>query len=395
MPGGFFSQSEIDRLAETSGGPRCSSCGLSRGIQSPRMAVTGQGRKRILVVAEAPGSEEDVQGTQLVGPTGRLLRKELRRLDVDLDRDCFRTNAVICYPNGKQLTAKHVKDCRYHLLRTIRELKPEVILLLGGKAVASLIGWLWGEAPGKMERWAGWKIPSQRLNAWICPTWHPAYLLRERDAVLDLWFRRHLKAAVALSGRPWHDGPPDYPSQVERLYDPVRASERVLGMVGGEGPIAFDFETDRLKPDHPDASIISCSVSDGKTTIAFPWVGEAIPSMGKLLRSDRPKIAANMKFEERWTRRVFGHGVRNWAWDTMQAAHILDNRRGVSGLKFQAFVYFGVGEYDNEVKNYIEGEGGNGPNRMREVKMADLLLYNGLDSLLEWKLAKVQRKELQ
>ena len=54
---GFFSQSEIIRLSESSGGPRCSSCGLDRGIESPRMAVTGQGRKRILVVAEAPGSE--------------------------------------------------------------------------------------------------------------------------------------------------------------------------------------------------------------------------------------------------------------------------------------------------------------------------------------------------
>ncbi len=392
---GFFSQSEITRLAESSGGSRCGFCGLDCGIESPRMAVTGKGRKQILVVAEAPGSTEDRDGTQLVGPTGQLLRKKLRRLGMDLDRDCWKTNAVICYPNGIKLTAKHIKDCRFHLLRTIRELKPDVILLLGGKAVASLIGWLWGEAPGKIERWVGWKIPCQKLNAWICPTWHPAYLLREKNSELDLWFHRHLEVAVGLSGRPWPDGPPDYPSQVKRLYEPVGASEAILRMIEGGRPIAFDYETDRLKPDHPDASIISCSVSDGKTTIAFPWVGEVVPAMGKLLRSDQPKIAANMKFEERWTRRVFGHSVRNWVWDTMQVAHILDNRRGVSKLKFQAFVYFGVGKYDNEVKNHIEGEGGNGPNRLRETDMADLLLYNGLDSLLEWKLAKMQRKELQ
>ena len=120
-----------------------------------------------------------------------------------------------------------------------------------------------------------------------------------------------------------------------------------------------------------------------------------MPAMGKLLRSDRPKIAANIKFEERWTRRVFGHSVRNWAWDTMQVAHILDNRRGITGLKFQSFCLLGMEPYNNGVKSYIEGEGGNGPNRLRETDMADLLLYNGLDSLLEWKLAKMQRKELQ
>jgi hypothetical protein len=201
-----------------------------------------------------------------------------------------------------------------------------------------------------------------------------------------------LEAAVGLEGRPWPDGPPNYAKRVKRIYVPAEARTVIEQVTGA---FAFDYETDRLKPDHPQSGIVCCSVSDGRHTISFPWIGEAVEAMGKLLRSDHPKIGANIKFEERWTRRVFGHGVRNWVWDTVQAAHVLDNRRGVSGLKFQSFVLLGQEPYDRSIESLLEAVGGNDKNQISKADWDDLLLYNGMDSLLTYEVAKKQRKEMR
>ena len=118
--------------------------------------------------------------------------------------------------------------------------------------------------------------------------------------------------------------------------------------------------------------------------------------LSKVLRNPQlEKIASNMKYEERWTRAKLGHGVTNWGWDTMLAAHMLDNRGGISSVKFQAFVHLGIGNYSSHIENYLKTDSANDLNRIHELDMKDLLMYNGLDSLLEFMVMKKQKEVLQ
>ncbi len=399
MPSGFFRSSSLSRPVQSGDViPHCGACGLYKSCNSPRMAPTGRGQKGILVVAEAPGREEDEQGVQLVGKVGREFRKRLKAIGVDLDRDCWKTNSVICRPvNNEAPSDLQIDSCRPNVLRAIKALKPRVVILLGAASVKSLIGKLWrnNEDPGPIGRWVGWRIPCQSLNTWICPNWHPSYLLRQRDPALDLWFDRYLEAAVELDDVPWPDAPPDHVNKVECLFSADGAAGVLRQMIERGGMVAFDYETDRLKPDHPDARIVSCSVCwERERTIAFPWHGEARVAMGELLKSDLMKIGWNIKFETRWTRREFGHGVHRWIHDGMVAAHVLDNRRGITSAKFQAFVQLGLSPYDGEVSSYLEGEGGNGPNTIHRLDLKDLLTYNGIDSLVEYDIGVKQMMEL-
>jgi len=409
---GFFPPSDVmgvEPVADLA--PRCGRCGLYKSCRSPKMRSTGKGRRKILVVAEAPGEEEDRQGVQLVGETGQHLRRILRRLKVDLDRDCWKTNAVVCLPSrdeeGKRRkpSDQQVEACRPNLMKAIDDLRPDVILLLGAVAVKSLIGCVWREEVGPIGRWVGWRIPSQQLNAWICPTWHPSYLKREGNPVLDLWFRRHLEGALELEGQPHPGVPPDCEGDVELVYEAEKVGMYLNELLDYPGdPVSFDYETNMLKPDSGEARIHSCAVAwrgfskmrdmQVVRAIAYPWHGEAIGATGKLLRSDVPKIAANIKFEDRWTWKEFGHGVRNWRWDTMVAAHVLDNRPGITSLKFQSFVRLGQGSYDNTVGPYLKADGSNEENRMREVELGELLKYNAMDALLTYQIAMQQMKEM-
>lgn len=394
---GFFSSSTIRmENPNTLRSPKCAICGLHSKCNTPNMPPSGRGRKKILVVAEAPGKTEDLNGTQLIGDAGKRLRKLLASLHIDLDKDCWKTNAVTCRPPGnKTPTPEQILSCRPLLFGAIKDLNPKVIVLLGGIAVKSLIGKLWREEVDTLTRWTGWTIPSKEVNAWIVPTWHPSYLIRTEDPALEVLMIKHLKRAVELS----NTNPPivDYAWQNKVIVEmsPQKAAKRIRKWVEDGGLFAFDYETNCLKPETQNARILSCSISDGNTSIAYPWHGEAITASIEFLASTRcRKVAANAKFEERWSRIHAGGSVKNLVWCTMLAAHVLDNRKGITGLKFQAFVRFGTRAYDQHVHHFMQEDSRTRLNKLHSLDKRDLLLYNGMDSIITLNLALLQMKEL-
>ena len=393
---GFFNESSWKtKEARQPSIAHCGLCGLNKKCFSPRMPPSGEGKRKILFVSEAPSEEEDRQGSQLVGESGILLRKLLFELDVDLD-DCWTTNAVICRPPNHEIDKRFINSCRPNLLKTIKELQPNVIVCMGRSSVESLIGPLWKKDAGPLDRWVGWTVPLRAYNAWVCPTYHPSHLLRkDEDELLVNITLQQLDAAVRLETTP----PTglllsDLEQEVEIILNESSARTRLKELLGKRGRVAFDYETTGLKPERKEQRIVSCSFCfEGEDTFAFQVTDGTMKLLSKVLRSrDLLKIASNLKFEERWTIAKMGHGVEKWDWDTMQAAHILDNRRGVTSVKFQAFIHLGIGEYNASVGEYLRSETTNGLNRIYDIDVRDLLLYNGLDSLLEYKVAEVQKE---
>lgn len=375
----------------------CRACGLDKTCRSPKMPVDGAGRRKIMIVGEAPGEVEDRQGRPFVGPSGDVIWPILRRFGVGRD-DCWVTNSARCHPPGNAYPEGTVDHCRPYLVQAIRELEPEVVILLGGKAVLSLVRWLWKDDVDSIYRWAGWRIPAQKINAWVCPTFHPAAMLhdekdgrRDEGAVKRLLFERHLKAACRLSGRPW-DPVPDYRSKVEVVVDPDEAAKIIDGFTEAGGSIAFDYETTTLRPHGPHAEIYCCAVChNGERTVAYPWHGAAVDATARLLRSPTKKRGQNMSFEHRWTMAKLGFWIpgETWEFDDMIAAHVIDNRPGITSIKFQAFALLGQDGYDEEIKPYLRSPDGkpDSPNRIREAPLEKVLLYCGMDALLEWEVS--------
>lgn len=349
-------------------------------------------------------SSEDREGVQFIGITGQILRGVLSDIGIDVERDCWLTNSVICWPHtpgfkNRTPTLKEIEYCRPNLLNTVQELDPNVVVLLGGVAVHSLIGNYWkDEGKPTIWKWTGWQIPLHKPNIWICPTWHPSFVSRSKDdLVVKKFFRKHLENAVSLDKKPWNGNPPDFRSRVRTIINPEEASEAIEEIIRKKPKLAsFDYETTTLKPDGKYSEIDCCSICDGDVSISYPWYGPAIKSTQKFLKDkDIGKIGFNIKFEDRWTRRQFGHKVINWKWDGMIAAHVLDNRKGICGLKFQSFVLLGQGNYDNHISPYLKSikPGCNEVNRVKEIGIRQRLLYCGMDSLLEYEVAIKQMRK--
>src|SRR3989304_118429 len=102
--------------------PTCQKCGLFNGCRSPFMSPGNiQNGSDILIVGEAPGEEEDLQGRAFVGKSGQELRRVLRALDMNPDNVVY-TNAVRCRPPDNKISKKYINYCKQFLLEEIEEL---------------------------------------------------------------------------------------------------------------------------------------------------------------------------------------------------------------------------------------------------------------------------------
>jgi uracil-DNA glycosylase family 4 len=405
MADGFFTvDSNGPKSRAAFGGmlPKCGRCGLYKTCNTPKISTIGRGKRGILFALGSPSDEVDKGRNFYATQEGQFLNKIVSAYGLDLKEDCWVTYAVICHANLRKIKDE-IDCCRPTIRKTIEDLKPSAIIPLGEAAIRSVILELWAGELDDFEKWIGWAIPSQKWNAWVCPSYSASSIATaERvinnprpDKLSPLLFRRHMTTCFKRAGtRPWKIVP-NYKNDIQ-IVTPNEAAKIIRSELKRKPmqDTAFDYETNMLKPDAVNSQIWSCSVCfGGRETIAYPWHGEAIAATREYIRSPCGKIASNLKFETRWTMQKLRTRVRNWVWDTMIAAHVIHPEHYVTSVKFQAFVLLGVPLWNTEVDAYLKAVevGCYSENRIQQAPRDALLLYNGLDSLLEYLVASVQQ----
>lgn len=411
---GFFSREEIEtdfaiqQLENPL--PACKKCGMHIGCKHPKTEHSGHGKKKILIIAEANGPDEDQAGRQLVGTVGRWTKDKLLRHGLDLDQDFWKINAVNCFPhdehgNIRSPTKAEVECCKPMVDDTIRKLNPDFIWLFGNHAVESL--YLKEFRTLNITRWRNLCIPDSKYNAWVLPMFHPSYILRNsKDENLEAVFDSDLAYAVDCLdlAPPVAINPRD---NVVCLYKIEGVIELLDGIIKRKMPyIVFDYETSGLKPQAPGHKIATVSLMEAGSVKAysFPlsYAGhfdrieqvEIKLRLRTILSNPRiGKVAQNKKFEHAWSEFILGVKVRNWKWCTMLCSHILDTRKKYTGLKFQSYINFGVYPYDKHIAQYLKDTTGSGFNKIDDAPLDSLLMYGGMDSWLTHRLYNRQLEE--
>ena len=383
----------------------CSTCGLYRNCNSPKMGVTGKGKKGILFIAEAPGEQEDKQGVQLIGKAGKYLRSVLNKLNINLDEDCWKINAINCRPpDNREPAPNEIKACKHMWQQAIRELKPKKVILLGKTAVASFLDDRTTDI-GKLDKWVGFTIPDQLYKVWVFPTYHPSYVQREinkKNIVLENRFKEHIQHAIDFDPDPFYVDK----HEIEIVKIPERAVE-ILEKLYNERPklLSFDWEGTGIKPHRKGHRIKSVAFSweeyKAYSMLHFPDCWQYMDLLEMVLTDPEiGKTAHGMKFEETWSRVILGYGIKNWQWDSMTACHVLDNRGSISSLKHQTYLRYGIIGYENDIKQYLEGvmpgedpKNDNHFNLIDKAPIDKLLHYGGLDASYGLLLTNDQKKE--
>lgn len=117
----------------------CAKCRLAK---SRINAVPGWGRidAKIMLIGEAPGRNEDMEGKPFVGSAGKFLNDLLREAELKRE-DVYITNIIKCRPpNNRAPRDDEIKTCSPYLEKQIKLLKPKLIVLLGNSALRTLFG---------------------------------------------------------------------------------------------------------------------------------------------------------------------------------------------------------------------------------------------------------------
>ncbi len=159
---------------------QCRKCDLAR---TRKHVIFGEGNNNatILIIGEAPGWDEDIQGRPFVGKSGQLLDKILAACGFTRNEHVFISNIVKCRPPGNRTpSALETESCLPWLLKQIELIDPKILILLGATALKNIAG-----SEYKISRdhgkWLKWQ---DRL---AIPVYHPAALLRNPSLKRDTW----------------------------------------------------------------------------------------------------------------------------------------------------------------------------------------------------------------
>lgn len=150
--------------------------------KSRTQVVFGHGNPKaeIVVVGEAPGADEDIQGKPFVGRAGKLLTDILKAIKIDRE-EVFICNILKCRPpENRNPLPEEIVNCEPYLYKQLEMINPKLILALGTFAAQTLLRTKepLGRLRGKFHVYNGIKM---------MVTYHPAALLRNPNWKKPTW----------------------------------------------------------------------------------------------------------------------------------------------------------------------------------------------------------------
>ncbi len=140
----------------------------------------GNPQAKLMLIGEAPGREEDLQGEPFVGAAGKLLDAMLAAINFKRE-DVFIANILKCRPpENRDPRPEEIETCKPYLLRQIQLIQPKIILALGRISAQVLLETKspLGQLRGKFHDFNGIKL---------LVTYHPAALLRYQQYKRPAW----------------------------------------------------------------------------------------------------------------------------------------------------------------------------------------------------------------
>ena len=167
----------LERLRHSLGD--CQRCKLAHGRTN---IVFGEGNPaaEIMFIGEGPGRDEDAQGRPFVGEAGKLLTSLINKMGFERD-EVYIGNNIKCRPkNNRDPEEDEIASCLPFIKCQAQIIRPKAIMALGRISAHTLLGINTpiSKLRGRFAEFEG--IP-------VMPTFHPAYLLRNRKEKDKVW----------------------------------------------------------------------------------------------------------------------------------------------------------------------------------------------------------------
>lgn len=375
--------SPLDHLANH----KCRLCPIHE--ETERVCVMGAGKveSRVMIVGEAPGSNEERTGVVFSGAAGKVLNKALERAGLDRN-EIYVTNAVKCRPDDNRTPERfEIKTCaEAYLDEEIAAVDPTHILLLGNPALAAVAR----KSGITKHRGVRLDIKGHPKSRTIMAAFHPAYALRN-PGVHPTFQEDIRRFARAIRGE--FQVVPVRKKYVGTI-DGVKQVLKMLHELPLDSVVSYDVEN-RYRPWQPEWSIQCLGLSwDGETSYVIPlyhpqspfraiWKKLLLHFREPLRRPDLKLVAQNGKHDNV---QLAGAGIfLEHRFDIMIGAHLLDENRP-KNLGFLSQTYLGADVY----KGSLDLK----PEKILLEPIKKLCAYNGEDVGYTYQLYQKIRPEL-
>lgn len=159
-------------------------CDLKKGARNFVFA-DGNPAARVMIIGEAPGRDEDLEGRPFVGRAGQLLDRMfaaigLSRTAPDAEASLYITNVLPWRPPGnRDPEPQEIAMMLPFLTRHVELADPDLIVLMGNTPCLAALG-----QRGILRLRGKW---TQAFGRPAMPMTHPAYLLRNPAAKREAW----------------------------------------------------------------------------------------------------------------------------------------------------------------------------------------------------------------
>ena len=159
----------------------------------------GNPKSKIMLIGEAPGSNEDQEGLPFVGRAGTLLDKMLASINLDR-KNVYISNIINYRPqDNRKPTDEEINRYLPFIKKHIEIIAPKILILLGSTAMNALIG-----SDAVISKVRGQWIEREfgKCKTSVIVTFHPAFLMRQptqkKLAWVDLKKIRDKKAKLKI-----------------------------------------------------------------------------------------------------------------------------------------------------------------------------------------------------
>ena len=149
-------------------------CELSHTARST-VFCDGNVDAEVMLIGEAPGNQEDLEGKPFVGKSGQLLDKILETININRT-NCYISNIIPWRPPGnRNPTAEEINTCLPFIKKHIQLINPKILMLIGSISAKSILD----QTIGITKLRGIWHLyKDKNIEIPALPVFHPAYLLR-------------------------------------------------------------------------------------------------------------------------------------------------------------------------------------------------------------------------
>lgn len=311
-------------------------------VRNKCWGVSDTDKPEVVLLGEAPGRDEDVEGVPFVGPSGRMLKFAVNETE-HMWHKSHKTNVIACRPPNNNFGGAEAQEaigrCRPGLLEELKELRKRgcrIIVAVGASAMKAL------NIEGSIAKYRG-SIFMLKFNKRgdleetlkapydfvVVPTFHPSFLLRGQIKH-EVTFANDIDKAYGLVGKRYKP-----PAERFEMFPTAAYIEKEVNRIIAEKiTVGVDIETTGFIPGRARICVVGIATSE-EDAFSIPFAKHGggdywktakermrAHSALKKLMAKAPTVFQNYLFDGRHLRR-FGTPVLKLAHDTMVLNHTI------------------------------------------------------------------------